>query len=230
MMVALVGFSQSCKKEQMVTKGGGTGQGLPTKTLSASEIPISDGSEYKPTILGAHLNNPYAVTNMTQALRNLTGEGTCTLPTTDLYVRFLPEDVEQIKQLEDDGIDLSEKPYDYEVVEYGDYYQDPSIPIDQITWLYAVVKPNYQFRSKITYQILANLYLPVDGAIIEGCNGSIEAEKLETEALIISGNTDDVGDTTSTRSARKVKKYKPQGFIRVDNLINGADIDVGVRG
>lgn len=42
----------------------------------------------------------------------------------------------------------------------GDYYQDPSIPDEQITWQYAVVPPDFQFPAGIQYQILAQIHIP----------------------------------------------------------------------
>ena len=47
--------------------------------------------------------------------------------TTDLYVRFLPENEEQYQQLQALDIRLIDHPVDYQILKEGDYYHDPSV-------------------------------------------------------------------------------------------------------
>ncbi len=124
------------------------------------------------TLLGVHLPNPYTLPTMQQAYFNVTGNNS-PVSATHLYVRFKPSSLDQLSVLEDDlDLDLSDEPLDYEVLQEGDYYQDPSIPDDQITWLYAVVDPNFSFPSGIQYEILATIHIPND-LLVEA-----EAERL----------------------------------------------------
>ena len=84
-------------------------------------------------VLGQKYDNPYSVRNMVAAYSDLknSGEqiGNIQIRTTDLYVRFLPQDTAQYNSLEQDtNLVLFDYPLDYEIVQEGDYYHDPSIP------------------------------------------------------------------------------------------------------
>lgn len=50
----------------------------------------------------------------------------------------------------------------YQVLQEGDYYQDPSVPAEQPTWQYAVVPPAFQFPAGVQYQTLAQIHIPGD--------------------------------------------------------------------
>jgi hypothetical protein len=93
---------------------------------------------------------------MTQAWNNLYEPDVNALPVTHLYVRFLPAGLEEMKTLQDLDIVLTTFPLDYEIVTPGDYYHDPTISEDQITWLYAVVEPDFQFPA-VQYEVLEEL-------------------------------------------------------------------------
>ena len=64
---------------------------------------------------------------MQQAYYNVTGQS-ITPAVTNLYVRFKPSDVGQLRVLDSltdaQGLDLFDEPLDYHVVQEGDYYQD----------------------------------------------------------------------------------------------------------
>lgn len=91
-------------------------------------------------VLGQKRNNPYSVANMTIAWNNLYEPDYNELPPTHLYVRFLPQDMEELAilyELEDSlDLDFDDYPLEYEILEDGDYYHDPSIPENKPTWLY----------------------------------------------------------------------------------------------
>ncbi len=135
------------------------GQTGPLMVLRGNQsgVPVKSGSNHKMQ-LGAKKTNPYAVTNMTNAWNNLYAAHYEKLPVTDLYVRFLPENLQEYAVLDSLGLELLDFPMDYEVTQTGDYYQDPAIPEDRITWLYTVVKPDFAFPG-ITYEILDELHL-----------------------------------------------------------------------
>ena len=110
------------------------------------------------TLLGTQRVNPYTVTNMTTAWNNLYSNEYTALPTTHKYVRFLPANADEMRILSDLDLIIYDYPLDYEVTSHGEYYHDPSIPADEITWQYAVVEPTFDFPS-IQYEILADLVL-----------------------------------------------------------------------
>ncbi len=132
---------------------------------SADFIPQDGDSIERITTLGVKLTNPYLVPNMQQAYTNL-GLSSSLATVTNKYVRFKPTTVDQLSTLDStldtQGLELFDTPVDYIVTYEGDYYQDPSIPGEQITWQYAVVPPTFVFPSGITYEILAQIHIPGD--------------------------------------------------------------------
>ena len=111
--------------------------------------------------LGEKLEDPYSVTNVTKAIEALypTKAGTVQLSPTNIYVRFLPENEEQFETLRRTGAVLLDHPVDYHIVREGDYYHDPSIDEDNITWQYAVVSPDYVYPEGIYYEKLDDCYI-----------------------------------------------------------------------
>jgi hypothetical protein len=120
------------------------------------------GSTETPTVLGIQLPNPYLLTNMKQAYKNITGSN-AGIVVNALYVRFQPTTVAQLTTLHETlDLDLTDTPMDYQITQQGDYYQDPSIPDEQISYQYAVVAPTFSFPSGIAYTILASVHIPTD--------------------------------------------------------------------
>lgn len=171
-----------------------------------NEFPFStENRGVRPIILGKQKNNPYSVENMLIALDTLrayanavgaaelrsdadilTGSlETLSINATDLYVRFLPQDSIGYAALKSDStLELFNYPLDYEIVQTGDYYDDPSIGDNIYTWLYAVVKPGYQPPQGVIYEVLEDLF------IVENSEGYTE-ETISEEAAQIrsSGNS-----------------------------------------
>ncbi|NBS20078.1 MAG: hypothetical protein EBS74_09915, partial [Flavobacteriia bacterium] len=167
------------------------------------------------TKLGEQLVNPYSVENMKKALNYMLEEvGTSKnqqarffeqsasqmeIKETDLYVRFLPKDSLELNVLEKDStLILYDHPLDYEIEEQGDYYHDPDLAEDQITWQYTVVKPDYTF-PEVEYEILSNLFIPENsegyreepshnGQAKQMFSGDVSLDKLETVSLYLTGN------------------------------------------
>ncbi len=170
-------LSGSCKKNElgydktsskgidsslMTLKGLSSGMMMGSLATSVFENHDDDSIE-RITVLGNQLPNPYLIPNMQQAYRNL-GITNVTVNVTNLYVRFKPADVDQLDVLttamEAQNLEVFDTPVDYDVNYEGDYYQDPSVPDEQITWQYAVVPPDFQFPAGIQYQILAQIHIP----------------------------------------------------------------------
>jgi hypothetical protein len=164
-------------------------------------------------VLGEQLENPYSISNMQIALENLLQDNKTIsdfeVETTDLYVRFLPNTIEEYELLIQDSLELFDYPLDYEIIEFGEYYQDPEIPSNEQTWLYTVVPVNYTFVN-VEYEILEELFLP--DSYEEGEKSSQNMKEflmtLEDEALKITGNLElDKGS--------KLAPKKPKGYIKV---------------
>ncbi|MDH5415311.1 MAG: hypothetical protein OEW87_14330 [Flavobacteriaceae bacterium] len=174
------------------------------------------------TVLGKQKENPYSVENMQKALKNLASNGKgveVDIVTTDLYIRFLPKDFEELKNLYiDPKLDLWDIPLDREIEIMGSYYHDPTIPDNLPTYQYTVVKPDYT-NPKVEYEILAELFLPnsYDANNIGGRTSNEYLSGLENEALRITGNLDqEVGSTTG---GRVEANWRSEGTVRVSEVV-----------
>ena len=139
-------------------------------------------------VLGNRLEDPYTVENMTKAVEAVypTKAGRVVLKTTHYYVRFLPEDERQYEWLEQSGLPLLDHPMDYEIVREGDYYHDPEIEDDCLTWQYAVVPEDFVFPQDIRYEVLDKCHIPGGDTSTKG--DGIDWEAVEREAYRITGN------------------------------------------
>ena len=182
-------------------------------------------------VLGKKLNNPYSLKNMQAAYDSLSDESESTLKSgrqlqpTHYYVRFLPKDSSDVRQLERDSLDLFCYPLDYEIEEWGDYYHDPTIPKGQMTWQYTKVPIDYKFPN-VQYELLEECYIPdedSEGASLRSKNG-INTDLLETLAFEMTGNSN-----LLEKSELRSKEY-PSGDIKVYNDITQSwDPVAGVR-
>lgn len=127
----------------------------------------------RPVILGERKENPFSLENMKIALDTLKKmveqsdqsafkakeiDG-IELETTDLYVRFLPQDSIQYKQLMNDTtLTLFDFPLDYEIKQSGDYYEDPLLK-KPFVWYYTTVKPGYVPPVGVKYEIIEKLFI-----------------------------------------------------------------------
>lgn len=187
--------------------------------VSADYIPQDGDSIERDTQLGVQLTNPYLIPNMQQAYANL-GLSTAYAVLNNLYVRFLPTNVDQLATLDSimdaQGLELFDMPVDYQVLYEGDYYQDPSIPDSMITWQYAVVPPSFQFPAGIQHETLASLHIPTDSyTAVE-----TEAERLASiqDSINMSNNTSMTMTTTVTPySNTKNGTIKPN-VLQPDNF------------
>ncbi|MDR9443017.1 MAG: hypothetical protein RI842_09880, partial [Schleiferiaceae bacterium] len=83
----------------------------------------------------------------------------CQYPTTHLYVKLEPQYFEDILAIENADIEYFDFPLTREVIEMGDYYQNP--PEDEFPTLYAVVPEDFIFPD-ISYTVLSNLHLNIE--------------------------------------------------------------------
>lgn len=175
-------------------------------------------------VLGAQLEDPYSIDNMTKALENLypTKAARVVLESTHYYLRFLPKNEEEFVQLEEYGLELLDHPVDYEIVQEGDYYHDPSIPEDEYTWQYAVVTKDAEIPQDIYYEILDECYIPSESDV-QTRAGGIDWAAVEEEAYRLTGNLDKDALTKGSESGT------PRGRITIVDSKLGSEA-FGVKG
>lgn len=191
----------------------------------------------KPVILGRKLENPFSVKNMSLALENLKVKrklgrvfDDLQIEPTHLYVRFLPSNEVQYDTLTSDTtVHFVDHPMDYEVVEGGDYYQDPSIPAGQPTYQYTAWPVSSSPPSGIQFETIEELYLPnEDPELVEG-GGRVSEEaqrfidELEYEAMRLTNNLPETLANGRTQGLLP-DKFTPKGTIRVWDSRLKADI------
>jgi hypothetical protein len=84
--------------------------------------------------------------------------------TTHNYVRFAPQDENQLIVLHDYGYDLYDVPLDQDIVMSGEYYQDPSLPESAITYQYTLVPANFSLPTTVPHSIISQVFLFDDDA------------------------------------------------------------------
>jgi len=173
-------------------------------------VDVTDDSGHEMIVLGNKLEDPYSVVNMTKALQSLYGTKAdrVAISPTDLYVRFLPLDENQFDELEEMGLALLDHPVDYEIVREGDYYHDPAIEDENITWQYAVVDKDFVFPSGIRYEVLDDCYLS-DNDKTHTKADWIDWDKVERESYRLTGNADMLVPETKAGSGN------PRGKITI---------------
>ena len=177
-------------------------------------------------VLGSRLENPYKTENIAKAFSALypTKADRVQVETTDLYVRFLPKNEDQLSLLEDMEVILTDHPLDYEILTEGDWYHDPEVPDDMMTWQYAVVPEDFTFPD-IEYEIIDECHLSENGSGTRSDDG-VDWEAVERQAFIMTGNSDFLIPET------KAEKFNPSGRITIvdDDADNGSPVGVkGVR-
>ena len=162
------------------------------------DVPVPDGRRVDMAALshgmielGEKLEDPYTVDNMQEAVARLypTKAGGIVLSATDLYVRFLPRTEEEYSALLSKGLRLTDHPVDYRIVKEGDYYHDPDLAQDAITWQYAVVPKDFSFPTGIRYEVLDECYISENDPVTRAESG-IDWDAVEAEAYRLTGNED----------------------------------------
>ena len=174
--------------------------------------------------LGQKLENPYSVENMRKAYKELVDKGLLKSSTeikidvSHLYVRFLPKDTAEFFLLDrTPDLLLYDYPLDYEIVQEGSYYHDPSIPEDQFTWFYTTVSVDFEF-PEVEYEVLAECFIPEDDEL-KSESYSVYS-KVEDLALLNAGYVEIAKNNDPYNELKGLRR--PEGTIRVwDNEIGG---------
>lgn len=175
--------------------------------------------------LGEKLEDPYTVENMQKALTKVypTKAERTDITATDLYVRFLPKDNEEYRALEESGLYLMDHPMDYRIVQEGDYYQDPEVGDEAITWQYAVVPREYVFPEGIRWEKLDEVYISEHAPATRADDG-IDWTRVEREAYRLTGNEDLWAEPT------KAGGEAPEGRITIEDPLFCGGKPFGVAG
>lgn len=175
-------------------------------------------------ILGDKLEDPYTVENMSAAMASLypVKAERVQLKPTDYYVRFLPGDESELDFLSSMGFELVDHPVDYHIVRDGDYYHDPQVPQDRITWQYALVREDFVFPPDIVWEKIDDCYLPEHDTATKSYD--IDWDAVEMESYRLTGNSDLLNSATKGSS-----ESRPSGRIAIVDPDLGPE-PVGVRG
>jgi hypothetical protein len=109
------------------------------------------------------VKNPYATDNILTALNNVAARSGGRIkvdppPTTHNYVRFEPQNLNQIMQIYDLGYELWDEPLDQNIDNGQDYYQQPGIP-DSLNYFYTLIPVNYSIEQTVPHTILGQVIL-----------------------------------------------------------------------
>ncbi|MCZ8355684.1 MAG: hypothetical protein O9340_13175 [Cyclobacteriaceae bacterium] len=165
-------------------------------------LTLTDVSEEpRMTKLGKKLKNPFSVANMQQAYKSLLEKNAgarvkdLEIRPTHLYVRYLPPNQALYDTLINDStLYLEDYPLDYEVIEQGEYYHDPSIPEGLPTYQYTSVPIDYVPPTGVAFEVLDELYLPKEDTTLEDESGRLSqnveewVDMLEYESLLLTDN------------------------------------------
>ena len=200
----------------------GRGLDVPGGEVDAEGMRIQHGM----IVLGEQLEDPYSVENMTKALAAVypTKADRVVLPATHLYVRFLPESDAQFRTLEQMGLQLLDHPMDYQILREGDYYHDPEVDEDRITWQYAVVEKDFVFPAGIRHELLDECYIP--GEQPASKSDGVDWAAVEREAFRLTGNADLLPEAGSKAAAGT--SGTPRGRITIVDSVRG--VPEGVKG
>ena len=163
-------------------------------------------------VLGDRLENPYTTENMSKALQSLypTRADRVDVKATNLYVRFLPADDAEYESLRKLGLDMMDHPLDYDIAVEGDWYHDPSVPENKVTWQYAVVPQGFEFPD-IMYELIDECYIAENDPGTRA--DDIDWQAVEREAYRLTGNEGRLAEPVTRASGKMV----PAGRITIED-------------
>jgi hypothetical protein len=118
----------------------------------------------------------------------------------------------------DTTIELFDHPLDYELLEEGEFYHDPTIPPDQPTWQYTAVQSSEADFDNIPHEVVEELYVPEDDSDILEPTGEIQTkwlpvvDALEQEAFKLTGNQI---EQVTPRARAQGSSWRPSGTIKL---------------
>lgn len=167
-------------------------------------------------VLGDRLENPYKTNNVRTAYKSLyPTKSRDDIQSTNYYVRFLPKNKEEFDLLSSYELELLDHPVDYSIKVDGDYYRDPEVEDDEITWQYTVVPYDFDFPENIEYEIIDECFLAENSTETKSMT-DIDWNAVERKSYELTGNGSIISPET------KGNKICPSGRITiVDEKANG---------
>ncbi|MGN0202023.1 MAG: hypothetical protein ACI399_03855 [Candidatus Cryptobacteroides sp.] len=217
-MLCLMLVLASCTQEASSPLETGTDStALPANLLYHGEM-----------VLGRQLENPYSVKNIEASLQDLYGTRAAgTIEANCRYVRFLPKDDEQYSRLLELGVDVFDHPLDREILRDGDYWHDPSLSEEEITWQYATVPSDFVCPDDIVHEVLEDCFIPDAATDTRGLE-YVDWDSVEANSFRLTGNESLL---EAVDPATKASKYYPSGRITiVDSGLEAGRRTVGVSG
>ena len=178
-------------------------------------------------VLGEQLEDPYSVKNITKAVADIypTRAARVDVHPTDVYLRFLPANEKEYDYLKSLGIEMLDHPLDYKIIKDGDYYHDPALPQNVVTWQYCVVPHDFKIPENIKHEILDRCFIP-EHSRTRAENEGIDWEAVEAQSYKLTGNAELLVPKT------KGGQSKPEGRITIvdDKYADGKPFGVaGVK-
>ncbi|MBY0477799.1 MAG: hypothetical protein K2Q24_09155 [Chitinophagaceae bacterium] len=169
-------FVQNRKIADMATERNTNTSSIEMLSANAGNPSDPEYTDEVPMLLGMQLPNPYSIPNMVETYNIYYSVNLVTLPVTHYYVRFSPTNETQLTLLEDSlEVEIFDYPMDYEVLQDGDFYQQPGKGTEDMPDFFAVVPNNFQFPTGVPYVILEDLHFPHDDPVLEALAESIAA-------------------------------------------------------
>ncbi len=237
--ISLVVFS--CRKEDEVIESS-KNVNTETTLVKESEGEISSIVHEDMVKLGAQLENPYSVQNMQEAYEELIADSPeytyddLKIEASHYYIRFQPADSVEMRDLEEKNTDLEffYYPLDYEILEGGTFYHDPTLADDEFTWMYTVIE-NGNAIPNIKHEVLSELYIP---ELLEERNDPILNKDSKFVTLLVNYALERTGNLEQPDNAKIAgwfsswfpSKWTPKGTIRVHDDVAGTMIKLpGVK-
>mgnify|MGYP003313636360 CR=1 FL=1 len=121
------------------------------------------------------------------------------------------------------GLRLIDHPLDYAIAVEGDWYHDPEVSRDSITWQYAVVPTDFVFPD-IRHEIIDECYLSENDVATRSDDG-IDWDEVERQAYILTGN-----ESMLEPQTRAAKSVRPKGRITIEDKHFNKGRPIGVAG
>lgn len=106
---------------------------------------------------------------------------------------------------------------DYEIIEAGTHFYDPSVPLGAPTFQYVSLPIDKRIPDEVDYEILENLFIPDEEKDSSLPNGRIASPELidllVEESLRLTGNLDDSENSSNARV--QSSSWRPAGRIQL---------------
>lgn len=120
---------------------------------------------------------------------------------------------------------LQDYPMDYEILEEGDYFIEPTDENDLYHSIYTVIPINYQLPNSLPFQTIEELYYPEDENEYDvetvALHFADRREDLEADDIFVTDETllKHLIDSYNIHQSNKlfVRKFRPAGTINVEN-------------